>query len=124
MSQNNETYNPFDPAGVMKSMRDSGMDAWSKMMIQVVNTDAYAQAVGTMLDTALTNSTPLRKAIEASMAQALAGFNLPSRADVIRLAERLTSIEMRLDDLEAKLDESLRAARKVPADPATQENRP
>jgi hypothetical protein len=115
MSQNNDTFNPFDPTGLMKNMRDAGMDSWSKMMIQIVNTDAYAQAVGTMLDTCLSNSTPLRKAIEASMTQVLAGFNLPTRADVIRLAERLTNIEMRLDDMEAKVEEILRAESKHPA---------
>jgi hypothetical protein len=32
-----------------------------------------------------------------------------SRADVIRLAERLTSLEMRLADLEAKLEEGERS---------------
>jgi hypothetical protein len=122
MSQTN-TFNPFDPAGIFKDLRDSGMDAWSKMMIQIVNTDAYAQAVGTMLDTCLTTSAPLRKAIEAATTQALTNFNLPVRADVIRLAERLTNIEMRLDDLEAKLDDGLRAARKADA-AGTTENQP
>jgi hypothetical protein len=38
---------------------------------------------------------------------------MPSRADVISLAERLTHIEMRLDDLEAKLEENSRPARKA-----------
>ena len=35
----NDTFNPFDPTGMFKSMRDAGMDAWSKMMIQLVNTE-------------------------------------------------------------------------------------
>ena len=109
MSQNNETFNPFDPTGMFKSMRDANMDAWSKMMIQLVNTDAYAKATGAMLDAWLTTSAPFRKALETAMTQVLTNLNMPTRADVISLAERLTNIEMRLDDLEAKLDESLRA---------------
>jgi hypothetical protein len=112
MTQTNDTFNPFDPAGVFKSMRDANMDAWSKMMIQFVNTDACAQATGTMLDAWLSTSGPFRKALEAAMTQVLTNLNMPNRADVTRLAERLTNIEMRLDDLEAKLDESLRAGRK------------
>ena len=36
------------------------------------------------------------------MTQTLANLNLPSRDDVTRLAERLTNIEMRLDDLDAQ----------------------
>ena len=89
------------------------MDAWSKMMIQMVNTDAYAQASSAMLDAWLTNSAPFRKAIETTMTQALTQLNMPTRSDVTSLAERLTNIEMRLDDLEAKLDERPRSAPKA-----------
>src|SRR3954466_1708612 len=110
MSQPNDTFNPFDPTGMMKAMRDSSLDAWSKMMIELVNTEAYARATGSALDAWLTTSAPFRKALEASMSQALANCNMPSRSDVVRLAERLTNIEMRLDDLEARLEEGLRPA--------------
>jgi hypothetical protein len=112
MSQKEET-NPFDPTGMFKSMRDAGMDAWSKMMIQMVNSEAYAQASGAMLDAWLTTSAPFRKVIESTMTQVLAQLNMPTRADVTSIAERLTNIEMRLDDLEAKIDESQRATQKA-----------
>jgi hypothetical protein len=45
--------------------------------------------------------------MEAYLAQA----NMPSRAEVISLAQRLTSVEMRLDDMDARLDEILGAVR-------------
>ena len=93
---------------VRRTCATAGMDAWSKMMIQLVNTEAYAQATGAMLDAWLTTSAPFRKAIEATMTQVLTQLNMPTRSDVTSLAERLTNIEMRLDDLEAKLDESQR----------------
>jgi polyhydroxyalkanoate synthesis regulator phasin len=118
MSQTNDTFNPFDPTGMFKNMRDANMDAWSKMMLQFVNSAAYAEATGTMLDAWLTSSVPFRKALEQSMAQVLTGLNMPTRGDVTSLAERLTNIEMRLDDLDAKLEESRRATRK-PAGPKT-----
>ena len=105
MSQKPDEQQAFDPFGVWKSMRDSGMDAWSKMMIQLVNTEAYAQANATMLDAWLTSSAPFRKAVESTMTQVFTQLNMPMRSDVTSLAERLTHIEMRLDDLEAKLDE-------------------
>ena len=111
MIQANETLNPFDPTGLFKGLRDSNLDAWSKMMIQFVNSDAYAQATATLLDSWLTNSWVFRKAIEASMTQALTNLNMPTRDDITRLAERLTNMELRLDDLEVKLDEARRAAR-------------
>lgn len=112
MSQKEET-NPFDPTGMFKNMRDAGMDAWSKMMIQMVNSEAYSKATGAMLDTWLSTSAPFRKAIESTMTQVLTQLNMPTRADVTGLGERLTNIEMRLDDLEAKIDEGQRSAPKA-----------
>lgn len=108
MTQTNGNFNPFDPAGMLKGMRDTNMDAWAKMMVEFVNTDAYAESTGAMLDAWLTTSGPFRKVMENSMAQAMAQLNLPTRDDVTRIAERLTNIEMRLDDLDAKLDENAR----------------
>jgi hypothetical protein len=120
MSDKNAPFNPFDPAGVLKNLRGAGLDAWSKTLIDFVNSDAYAQATATMLDAWLSTSAPFRSAVSSAMTQALAQLNLPSRADVISLAERLTNIELRLDDLEARLDEAQRPARK----PASRTARP
>jgi polyhydroxyalkanoic acid synthase PhaR subunit len=113
MSQKSDDQQAFDPFGAWKNMRDLGMDAWSKMMIQLVNSEAYAKATSAMLDTWLTTSAPFRKAIESTMTQVLTQLNMPTRTDVTGLAERLTHIEMRLDDLEAKLDERPRSEPKA-----------
>jgi hypothetical protein len=107
MSTDNDKFNPFDPLGVMKSMRDDQMSHWAKMMVELVNSDAYAEANGAMLDTWLSSSGPMRKALENAMQQSLANLGLPSREEVARIAERMTNIEMRLDDMEAKCDEIL-----------------
>jgi hypothetical protein len=122
MSDNNDSFNPFDPTGMLKTMRDANLDAWSKTMIQLVNTDAYSKATGTMLDAWLTTSAPFRKMLQKTMTQVLTSVNLPTRADVISLAERLTHIEMRLDDLEARLEESQRPPRKGGPKPRPVEN--
>ncbi len=113
MSQNNNEFDIFDPTGMFKTMRNESMDAWSKTMVQFVNTSAYADATGKMLDVWLSNSTPFRKAIENVISHALANLSMPSREEVARLAERLTNIEMRLDDLDAKLDEAISVSRTV-----------
>ena len=102
-------FDPFDPTGMLKEMRDANMDVWAKMMGDFVNTEAYAESTGAVLDAWLTTSGPLRKALEKSMGKVLAELNLPSRDDVARLGERLTHIEMRLDDMEAQIDEALPA---------------
>lgn len=112
MSGNNSnTFNPFDPTGMFKEMRDMQMDAWSKTMLEIVNSDAYAESTGALLDAWLTSSGPFAKAIETTMAQVLSQLNFPTRDDIANIGERLTNIEMRLDDLEAMLDDRLHPAR-------------
>lgn len=110
MSEHAKDSSYYDPTGVFKTMRETGMDAWSKLMVDMVNTDGYAKAQAEMLNAWLSSSMPLRKAIESAMAQSLASLCLPSRDDVTRLAERLTNIEMKLDDLDARIDALCAAA--------------
>ncbi|NJO83055.1 MAG: hypothetical protein HC828_09670 [Blastochloris sp.] len=105
MSSQPSAAPPIDPFAMWRSMRDATMDAWSKVMIEVVNTEAYAKATGTMLDTYLTTSAPFRKALETTMTQVLTQLNMPTRTDMTAIADRLTNIELRLDDIEARLDE-------------------
>ena len=87
-----------------RGMRDAYLDAMAKTMVEAVNTDAYAQATGAMLDSTLTMSAPFREALEKTMLQVLQQLSLPSRQDVVALAERFTNLEMRLDDMDAALE--------------------
>jgi len=104
---------PFDPMEPFRGMRDAYMDVWGKTMVDMVNSEAYAQATGTMLDTYLTVSAPFREAVEKAMLKTLEQLAMPSRADITSLAERMTHIELRLDDLDAKLDEFQKRASKA-----------
>lgn len=103
----NENTKPFDPFESLRGVRDAYLEAMSKTMIDAVNTESYAQATGAMLDYYLTASAPFREALEKSMAQALQQLSLPSRQEFAALAERFTNVEMRLDDLDAKVDRLL-----------------
>src|SRR5690242_20958994 len=113
---------PVDPMDPWRQMRDGYMETWAKTMIDAVNTDAYAKATGAMLETYLSVSSPFREVIEKAMAQALQHLSMPTRADVLSLAERFTNMEMRLDDMDAKLDRLSAPARKS-ARPAAKPNR-
>jgi hypothetical protein len=104
----------FDPMEPWRGVRDVYMDAWAKAMVDMVNTEAYAQASGAMLDTYLTVSTPFREAVEKAMLKTLEQLAMPSRADFVSIAERMTNIEMKLDDLDAKVD-AIRALLSKPA---------
>lgn len=100
----------FDPMEPWRGMRDAYLDAWAKSMVDTVNSEAYAQATGMMLDSYLSVSAPFREAVEKAMLKTLEQLSMPSRADVVSIAERMTNIEMRLDDMDAKLDNIQRLA--------------
>ncbi len=108
--------NPFDPA-VWREGRDAYLDVWSKAMVNTVNSDEYAKATGALLDSYLTASSPFREVLEKSMAQVLQQLSMPSKADFVTLAERVTNIEMRLDDMDAKLDRILKQTAPAATEP-------
>jgi hypothetical protein len=108
MNDTQDKINIFDPTGMMKSMRDLGMERWSKLMTELVSSDAYAEANAEMLNAWLVTSAPFRKTMETAVNQSLTVLNLSSRDDYLRLAERLNNVEIRLDDMDAKLDEIMR----------------
>src|SRR5271165_7209814 len=108
---------PFDPMDPWRGMRDAYLDVWAKTMVEAVNSEAYAQASGAILDSYLTASSPFREAVEKTMLKVLEQMSMPSRSDFVSLAERMTNVEMRLDDMDAKLDCILqRVSKPTPAE--------
>jgi hypothetical protein len=104
MPPENGSSKAADSFEAFREMRNAYLDAMSKVMINAVNSDEYAQASGAMLNGALTLSTPFRQALDKSMVMALQQLSLPSRQEVAALAQRFANMEMRLDDMDAKLD--------------------
>jgi hypothetical protein len=86
-----------------RELRDSYIDIWAKASGEAVNSEAYAQASGTMLEAYLSSSSPFRDAQKKAMIGALEQCNMPSRDDYVRLAERLSNMELLLDDMDARL---------------------
>jgi polyhydroxyalkanoic acid synthase PhaR subunit len=112
MSQNDADLDPFGP---WRQLRDATMDVWAKSMAETVNTEAFAQNMGAYLNTYLATSAPMQKFVEQYMEATLARLSMPSRDEVIELARRMVSVEMRLDDIDAKLDTLLRHLQTQPA---------
>lgn len=94
----------LDPFGIWQTARDANLEAWSKIMIELVNTEAYAKATALMLNNYLSLSIPFQQMLEKTMAQTLSNLNMPTRSDVTNLATRLTNIEIKLDDLAAEVE--------------------
>ena len=91
-----------------KQFLDQSIEAWSKALSQVMQSDAYAQAMGRSLDQWLTSYAPAKKAADQSIDSALQAFNLPTRAQVTSLAKQLMDLEERLDRLEDGIGQVLR----------------
>ncbi|KPV51935.1 hypothetical protein SE17_18415 [Kouleothrix aurantiaca] len=71
----------LDPTGMMKTMRDATMSAW-------------------------TSQPPaefFQQTIEQSMTQALIQLNMPTRTDVTSIGDRLSLLEQRIGEIEARL---------------------
>ena len=100
---------PLDPLTAARKMRDAGFDSWAKATQQITSSEEYARAMNALSQPGLLATALLRKVVEKAMVQFLARLNLPSRADVSAISQRLTRIEMVLDDLGVAV-ESLRAA--------------
>jgi hypothetical protein len=116
---NDRDAKPVDPFEALRGVRDSYLESMSKVMVNAVNSEEYAQATGALLNGYLTLTAPAREALDKAMLQALEQFSLPSRQQVTVLAERLTNIETRCDDMDAKLDRILELSRsKQPAETA------
>lgn len=92
----------LDPFGLWKQTRDATLETWSKIMIDMVQSDEYARSTGMLLDQALGMAQPVQDAVQKSMTYTLAYLNMPTRDEIMTLAERLINIETRLDDLDAK----------------------
>ena len=110
MAETQSASKSSDPMEAMREMRDAYLGVMSKAMIDAVNTETYAQVTGAMLDGYLTAATPFREGLDKAMLQWLEQMSLPSRQEVVALAERFTNVELRLDDIDAKLVRGARIA--------------
>lgn len=93
------------PLDKLREVRDSALEEMAKATLAWTSSDAYQAMNAAVSKPALLAAAVFRKASDAAMADLLAALNIPSRADVLALSQRLTRIEMALDDVGAGLDE-------------------
>lgn len=100
----------FNVVGSLRGARDSLLEEFAKLVLSVTTTQGYQSANAAISKPVLLASAVLRERREAAMAELLALLNIPSREEVLALSQRLTRIEMTLDDLGAGMDELRRLA--------------
>lgn len=96
---------PPTPAEAWKRSMDRWLGAWAGFLEETTTTPAFAAASGQTLSRMLDVQKPVRDQTEAMMQRWLEAINMPSRADVVRLARQLNEITARLDELGDKVEE-------------------
>ena len=110
MSQDKEATRRFDLFTSLRKVRDSVGADLAQVAIAVTSTRVYQRVNALMAKPTLLASALLRERREAAMSGVLSKLNMPSREDVLTLSQRLTRIEMTLDDLGAGMDQLRRQA--------------
>lgn len=99
----------IDPFAQMIQFYDSMSKSWASAMSDAVASKSFAESMSEQMESNLEAMSLLRRQFGDYMEQYLQQMNLPTRKEVITLSERLTKLEMTLDDLDSKLDEILDA---------------
>jgi polyhydroxyalkanoate synthesis regulator phasin len=100
-----------DPFTQMVQFYDDWTKTWSGAMSDTVASKGFADSMAQQLEASLSAAQMMRRQMGQLMEQSLQQMSLPTRKDMVSLAGRMTNVEMRLDDIEAKLDEVLNLLR-------------
>jgi polyhydroxyalkanoate synthesis regulator phasin len=96
-----------DPFSQMVQFYDDWTKTWAGAASEMVSSKSFADSMAQQLESTLSTTQLMRRQMAEIMEQSLQQMSLPTRKQVVSLAERMTNLEMRLDDMEAKLDEVL-----------------
>jgi len=86
-----------------QAFQQAWLDAWAKAMHETVAADEFARMMGRSLDVFLQAWAPLRQ-MERVLQRSLEGAGLPTRADVLALAERLDGLSRQVEALAGRVD--------------------
>ena len=97
----------IDTFAQMFQFYESFQKSWSGVVSETISSKGFAESMGQQLESSLDTMTLFRRQFGDMMEQYLQQMSLPTRKDVINLGKRMTQLELRLDDLDAKLDEMM-----------------
>lgn len=102
MSENgaNPGGNAVDLEAMTRQWQELMMDSWGKMTKQVVGSDSFAAASSSYMDWALS----WQKQMRNNTGQFLESLEFPKRSDIARLSKQIAAVELRVADMEDRLD--------------------
>lgn len=107
MSEEKSGNPEVDPLAPMMQFYDSWVKTWSGTMSETVASEQFAETMAKQMEGNLEAMAVVRRQVGETMEQYLHQMSLPTRDEVLGLAERLTKLEMAIDDVDAKVDEIL-----------------
>jgi uncharacterized protein Yka (UPF0111/DUF47 family) len=96
-----------DPFSQMVQFYDDWTRSWAGAASEMVSNKSFADSMAQQLESSLSTTQLVRRQMGEIMEQSLQQMSLPTRKQVMSIAERMTNIEMRLDDIESKIDKVL-----------------
>ena len=96
-----------DPFSQMLQFYDDWTKTWSGAASEMASSKNFADSMAQQLEASLSATQLLRRQMGELMEQSMQQMSLPTRRQILSIAERMTNIEMRLDDMEAKMDQVL-----------------
>lgn len=102
-----DTTPETDAAESLKKMQGIWLDGWAKMLGEGVQTPEYGKMMGQWMESWVSTGGSARQQIEQITEQYLEQMSLPSRKELTSVAKRITNLEMKLDDMDAKVDQIL-----------------
>lgn len=103
----------FDPSNMMIQFYDNWTKTWASAMSEAATSKSFAESMGQQMESSLDTMALIRRQVNDFMEQYLQQMSLPTRKEVLNLAERLTKIEMDLDDLDEKMETALDLLKKI-----------
>ena len=93
-----------DPFGLWRQSFDQWLAGWTAQTEQTLQTPEAAVAGGRLLDQILNIERPLRERATTTMQFWLEFCNMPTRADLLRLATNINDANARLDELQVQVE--------------------
>ncbi len=107
MSEEKNHQSEADPFASMIQMYENWTKMWSGTMSESATSKRFVETMGQQMEGSLEAMALMRQQMGSMIEKYLQQMNLPTHGEVVSLADRLTVLEMKMDDLDAKLDEAL-----------------
>ncbi len=111
MTERSETGEQKDLYAMWRQLYDANEKVWSQASNEFMDSPAFAQWQGRMLETFL----GFQKALKESATAQLQAANIPTRDDIARLGELILGLEEKVDQLADRMP--AQARRQTPAPP-------